>query len=293
MSDGGINWAQIEHLLNRLEHDEGIYAKRTRAVSWVCARLERAMLENAPARFGLTSEQWGQFMAGESSVFEAAAEQILPHLCLSRARRREYDALAAVDRAEAAAWLCKRLLDAELDAFLRRSGITYPSWRRFLLAKTYVSDKTAESIVSALELTSEEEAELRPLFLRGTFDDVEALKDPVRAGIAAMELTIAKFLELSYISADAWEAFQSGARGKVTSQGTLLKLVIGLKLSPEEAWGFLGFVHSGFFMERDLVVLTCMHSEIYDIERLSEVLEKYSWDSVINRRLFPNLYPPP
>lgn len=293
MPDNGINWAQIEHLLNRLEHDEGIYAKRTRAVSWVRARLERAMLEGAPARFGLMEEQWEQFMLGESPGFEAAAKKIRLHLRLSLAKRRQYEATAAVDRAKAAAWLCEQLLGTELKAFPDKAHISPSSWRRFLLAKTYVSDETADHIVSALELTPEEEAELRPLFLRGTFDDVEALKAPVRDGIAAKGLTITEFLGLAYISADAWEAFRPNARGIVTSQGTLLKLVIGLILPPEGAWDFLGLVHSGFFMERDLVVLTCMHSEIYDIERLSEVLEKYSWDSVINQQLFPNLYPPP
>lgn len=84
------------------------------------------------------------------------------------------------------------------------------------------------------------------------------------------------------------------------SQGTLLKLVIALRLAPEDGWNFLALIESGFYMECDLVFLAYMHLACaqregraqYVPEQLASLLEEFSLDSATGERYFGNPYPP-
>ena len=134
---------------------------------------------------------------------------------------------------------------------------------------------------------------MKALLLRGKFEDVEPLKRPAREHIKSRGLNITEFLRHSYISQDAWEPFQPNGSGTV-SQGTLLKLAVGLSLTPDRAWSFLGLVQSGFFMECDLHVLAYMRISCalmggeadYIPEELAELLSEYSAENG-----FANPYP--
>ena len=284
----------FEEQLNRLRGDEAIRKKRTRAVRWVKAQLALKLRREAPARFSLSKDQWLRFRRGEEPGFSAATEKLLSDLKLPRVRLRQYRALEAHDRRMAAKMLWRELLERELKDFGSRAGIPNPTWWRFINVKTYSHPETASKVISALGLGAAEEEKLKALLLRGKFEDVEPLKRPAREHIKSRGLSITEFLRHSYISQDAWEPFQPNGSGTV-SQGTLLKLAVGLSLTPDRAWSFLGLVQSGFFMECDLHVLTYMHISCalmggeadYIPEELAELLDEYS-----EAGNFANPYPP-
>ena len=290
----------LEEKINRLTAEDGrILARRESAVKWLRARLSAALRDGAGAIPGLSGELWGQFRRGESPGFDEVAERLLARLELSQERARQYAALLSQSRRQAAAWLWDELLERELRVLAARAGISEATWWRFRRARAYPSGALAEKLARALGLTPAEEDELRGLFLRGKFDDAGPLKSAIQRGIASRGLTVTAFREDAYISRKAWRHFEPGGRGPV-SQGTLLKLVIALRLAPEEGWNFLALIESGFYMECDLVFLAYMHLACaqregraqYVPEQLASLLEEFSLDSATGERYFGNPYPP-
>lgn len=293
----------FEEKLNRLkEEDSRIREGREAAVNWVRARLSRELREAAPSRFGLDEEQLRQFGLGEEPGFGAVEDRLLDCLGLAGTKAKQYRALVSSSRSSAAAWLWNELVELELSRLPGRladgEGIPGATWWRFRRVKVYTSPELAGKICAALGLGAAEEAELRELFLRGVFEDVGPLRESVRKGVRALGMTVTAFREGAYISRGAWLPFEPAGTG-TTSQGTLLKLVIGLRLTPEGGWSFLAPIHSGFYMDCDLIFLTYMHyvcalgggSENYVPEDLAVLIEELS-RGTRGKPLFDNPYGP-
>lgn len=291
----------LEEKLNRLKaEDERVRSGREAAINWIRERLERELRADIAARFGLDDAQWRQFELGEEPAFTSAESKLLGFLRLTSSKARQYRAIASQGSRAAAGWLWKELVEHELRRLPARTEgeqrIPDVTWWRFLRLKVYSSAELAGKIAAALGLDAAEAAELGALFLRDVFEDVGPLKEAIRKGIKARGMTITAFREDAYIGQTTWVPFEPGGKGTV-SQDTLLKLIIGLRLTPDGAWDFLAPVHSGFYMECDLVFLVYMYlicarsgPEQYVPEELAELIQRYSHDG--RRLLFGNPYPP-
>ena len=87
----------------------------------------------------------------------------------------------------------------------------------------------------------------------------------------------------------AWEPFRENSKDRLSSQATLLKLVIGLSMDCDEGSSFLSRVESGFIVRRDLVVRSCIACGIYDVYELYDILELFA-KGYGGERLYQNLY---
>lgn len=276
----------IEQNINRLTRDPRC-AVRYAAPEWVdmrlCEELERRLTE----LLEVSEACWRRFGEGQEPEFSLVSDKLLHTLALSAQKKREFRYLSADNPGAAAEWLMDQQRAKERIAFRKKAGIPPATWKRFWEASTYTSEDTVERIVQALSLAEEEEKEFRSLIVH-EFMEAEPFKQEVWRRVE--ECTgITEFLEHAFISQNAWEPFRRNSEGSVTSQGTLLKMVIGFAMSPEEGWTFLESGGSGFVMPRDLVVLACMHCGIYDVYVLSAALDWYA-AGYGGGRLFGNLY---
>lgn len=277
----------VEEQLNRLLCDPEIIELRGRAPRWVCARLERRLDGRMPELLGVSPEVWAAFRAGEDCG--GLAEKLAAAMGLSRDRRREYRMLAAVDSAAARSWLLRRLLEDEMAGFQKLAGIPYMTWNRFLNCSAYTSAGTADKIALGLGLDETEKAQFQALIFREKHAVTDALRRAVRAELARAGLSITDFLTRAWISLGAWAPFQANSTGRLTSQGTLLKMAVGLTMDAQRAGDFLGLAGSGFVVRRDLVVLACILCRVYDVHQLRDILEAYALDYG-GHRFYKNLY---
>ena len=99
-----------------------------------------------------------------------------------------------------------------------------------------------------------------------------------------------RFYKYARIEADVWSTFSSGAHRP--SKETLLKIIVGLRLSEDEACELLSLEGNGFRSDdkRDNVLLACMECGYYEIEDVYEILEEYGGVVVNGKRLFQNIY---
>ena len=294
---GGVDRELYGELLNRTRGDARVWKGRWRAARWLRAKFLRSLRRSAPGRFGLDEARWRQFKRGEEPAFSEAEAALLDYLALAPGALRRYRAAAALGRREAAAWLWAALAERELRLTAERGGIPGATFWRFINARGYVTRSVGDRLAAAFGLAPSEKAALLEIMPHETFDNVDPLKKPARDGIKRRRMLITEFLQYSYISQDAWESFEPHGRGPV-KQRTLLKLAVGLWLSPEEAWKFLGLVRSGFFMDCDIHVLAYMSLVLardgraeYCPEELATLLKERCIGPG-GRRIFASPYPP-
>jgi len=229
----------------------------------------------------------------EHAYFQTVVQQDLK---LSARQLSEFRKCAAVDPSAAVDIMKQHLLEKEILDFQKNCGIAPASWKRFREAYTYISEKDVRliergfadpqkmlsirdqyisekklvAVCKELSLTSEEKRELRNLFILNSFTVTAAFRTEVgdcRTNTRLPDGTapgVSDFLIYARIGRDAWEAFYaSGSNNepsapKRTSQETLLKLVVGFGMCESCAKRFLEKIGSGFFMRRDLVVLSAI-----------------------------------
>lgn len=77
------------------------------------------------------------------------------------------------------------------------------------------------------------------------------------------------------LSPTAMDAF-SASDGTVTSQSTLLKLIVAFGMEEQEAMAFLHLAGSDFTLRRDLVVLACLRCGLCRMDALYQFLALYA-----------------
>jgi hypothetical protein len=298
MSDSRLDMVLFEETLNRLIWVDGrIRAGREAALNWIRQRLS----EELRARLALSPALWDGFEAGEEPGFSTVADALLESCQLSDTQAAQYRAMLECNRGEAAAWLWKTVIENELRRLPERSSgkhlISPVSWWRFRCMKVYPSPALADKVVAALGLGTDKADELRSLLLRGNFSDVGPLKTPVRDSIRSSGKSVTAFREDAYISRSAWLPFEPHGKG-VVSQGTLLKLVLALDLTPDGGWDFLSLIHDGFYMDCDLLFLAYMQlicavsgRDGYVPEQLAQIIEQRRFNEK-GKSIFDNPYPP-
>ena len=266
---------KIEEILNLLLADPDISRKRRLAPDWI----DRQLRERIGAGLSFPANK------NDRELLEKAADG----LGLSNRKLREFRYLLSDDVTAAVEWLQEQLLSRERITFRKKAGIPAATWKRFYDASSYVGDETVKRIIEGLELDEAGAAEFRTLVIREVFQITKCLRDEISNRLKESGESITDFCSRSFISQNAWEPFRKKWEEGLTSQGTLLKLVIGFRLSRRAGEDFLALVGSGFVMRRDLVVLACMLCGIYDVYTLHDVLDFFA-EGYGGERLYGNLY---
>lgn len=267
----------LTHQMNWLSNEPELAAIRYRAVNWVDARLE----ENILADHQLTRKQWEDFLSGRDPEFKNVKQRLLDNFHFSQEVQKELSLLEKSDlplaqrQAAIAARMKAYIMKKERVAFRERAGITATAWQRFMNVSGYTSDDVVEQITKGLSLTQEEAKAFRKLVFHDTFS-TENIKEYVRELIKGKNPSIENFLLNAEISDNAWEPFRTNSKGLPTSQATLLKIILGLKMDRMGGRDLLGRVNSDFVMRRDLVVLICIGSGIYEPEKCYYILEFFA-----------------
>lgn len=265
---------KIEQMLNQLQADPDINRQRRLAPDWIDKRLR----ELAGTALKLPAD----------TDSRERLEKLAEGLGLSGRKLREFRYLLSEDVPAAVEWLQEQLLAHDRIAFRKKAGIPAATWKRFYDVSAYVGDETVKRIVEGLALDEGEAAEFRALVIREVFQITKALRDSVWKNLENGKESITDFCIRAFISQNAWEPFRKKQEEGQTSQGTLLKMVIGFHLSRKAGEDFLAQVGSGFVMRRDLVVLASMLCEVYDVYTLHDILDFFAWS--YGEKLYGNLY---
>lgn len=269
-------FANIKKTIIRLQADKCIYQRRYAARTWLdyrlterfCAEID-AILEDA----ALTARD-------QRLRLEAKAEE----LNLSVQRKKEFRRAMSEPTFDTAADFLKSMYlvraRAELTKKAKLSGAT---WSRFIHVTTCPSEETVNRIIEGLklihglELNEEDERKFRALVIRDHFKVTDSLREEVRIRKGAESAE--SFCKRNFISSKAWTPFRPNQIDALTTQSTLLKLVIGFGLSPHEGKAFLALVDSAFLTRRDHVVLACITEALYDVYVVHVILELSQSDS--------------
>ena len=275
--------------MNQLLADPELLRIRCRAVNWVDDRLEQNLLDRLKKQGEITDESWNLFLQGDETVFFDVQKRLFGAYHFSRDEKRELSVLSENYKAAAAERMRTYLLKKERTAFQKQAGISAMSWSRFLKVSAYTSERVMEQIADSLGLTNEERTELRDLMFRDTFPVSEEFKDHVRDLIKEKHTSIYDFLMDAELSENAWEPFRTNPKQLPTSQGTLLKLIIGLHMDRMGGEKLLHRVNSDFVMRRDLAALICLNNRIFEPDVCFYILELFA-GGVTEERYYRNLY---
>lgn len=278
--------------MNLLVTDPEGSAIRNRAVSWVNARLEGALIARIRQNGDIEDTRWERFLAGEEPEFAEVQQAVFSQFPFSREEKKELRLLGKVDKAAVADRMLAYLLKKERTAFQKRAGVTAMAWRRFVNVSGYTSDDVVKKISRGLCLTAEENEFFRSLIFRDTFETTPELKEYVRQQIRMRFDTLTEFLLEAELSENAWEPFRTNPKALPTSQATLLKLILGLHMTRPEGSDLLHRVNSDFVMRRDLATLICIRNGIYDPENCFYILEFFA-EGYGGERYYRNLYTDP
>lgn len=295
-------YVQIEEIINCLYRSPEIKRRRSQAADWVRGRLQQQAEAAFLPPLGVSEAEWRQCREGDGAERGEMLDKIVEALrtqppssgqedllTLSGRKMRELEALAAASPAGAVQWLTDYLTERERISFCKKAGISPATWKRFAECTVYTSEQNISRIVQTLGLNEEDAAAFQALVIRELFYDLSRLRPELMRRIKEADLTITEFLSRAFISEKAWKPFSGGREDRPASQGTLLKIIICLAMTPDDGKAFLALVNSGFVMRRDLVVLACMCCGIYDVYELSDILETFS-QGYGGEKLYGNLY---
>ncbi len=288
------DWEKLYFIeeMNQLLADPELLRIRCRAVNWVDDRLEQNLLDRLKKQGEITDESWNLFLQGDETVFFDVQKRLFGAYHFSRDEKRELSVLSENYKAAAAERMRTYLLKKERTAFQKQAGISAMSWSRFLKVSAYTSDRVTEQIADRLGLSDEERTELRNLVFRDTFPVSEEFKEHVRDLIKENHTSIYEFLMDAGLSENAWEPFRTNPKQLPTSQGTLLKLIIGLHMDRMGGEKLLHRVNSDFVMRRDLAALICLNNRIFEPDVCFYILELFA-GGVTEERYYRNLYTDP
>ncbi len=297
-----IDFVRLEEHLNQLLYDPEIQKLQRGLSDYVMQKLQRGM-KTWLEQFGLDAAAREEFLSAESvktTRMFRVVRQNQAQLGLSGRMLREFQMTAKIDRESALVFLEETLLAKEQVKFRKEAGIPAKVWLNFLNCKNATGEATLEKIRQHLSLTPEEVLEFNSRIIRSVFPVDEPLRTEVHRLQKATGMTVSEFLTYAWISPDAWESFYP-IRGekeadslqkeqrKTTSQGTLLKLVIGYGLDEEDAKSFMRTAHSVFAVRRDLVVLSGIRCGYQQPMQMQEILEFFA-ESRDGQRYYINLY---
>jgi len=290
----------LRELLDTYTNDPDIISVRMAASNWVLERLNRGLDQKLADKYGITEERVFAFLEGLEPEYSEFEETVLGKLELSREQRRRFSAsLRSVGEgnnkgrdSRKIAWKTVKeyLQDKEQIAFRKQAGIAPARWKSFIEGSNYTGSENLSRISAGLQLNDAEKVEFLSLVIKDNFIiNDKKFKEDLRTLIKEQDFSISEFLDHCFISLKAWEPFREKSKDRLSSQATLLKIVIGLSMDYEQGCGFLSRVESGFVVRRDMVVRACLACGIYDVYELYNILELFA-EGYGGERLYQNLY---
>lgn len=269
--------SQLRHVVRELERSPETRRLRTQAGAWLQPRLEEWMYR----QLGRSPAEREDFLSGAEPLYQQLRQQIMQTLALPEEQYSPLRTQEKKSNADGAYWLDRTLFQH----MLRSIGVSPSTWRRIAEGSKAPSEATLQKLIHALALTDDEAAQLRRLVIKDVFDDLSRLRPRVRELVKDWRRDMAEgdeeqapmtaFLAHSDISPTAMHVFQHDEPDD-TSQKTLLKLLIAFGMDETAARAFLALVDSGFLVRRDLVVLSCIRSHVYQIHDLERILDCFN-----------------
>ena len=242
---------------------------------------------------------------------------------LRKKKQTEFQKRAGLDAASWWRFLLADVLPKEKNRTLALddmiTGQDEDTWETFFTKEYLPTERNLEKICAGLGLNKEEEQSFRSLCIQRTFPVNDALRKDLKEKLKPefgqetdthVLYDIQAFMAHARLSEKAWNKF--GIRTKepkekketpktapYTSQETLLMILIGLKMNENTGKGFLRQVHSGFYLYRDLVVLSCIRNGVYDascsdtenyIDVFKKILDAFADSGDPDHPLYQNLY---
>lgn len=309
-----INYVALEEQLNNMLTEEKILSRREGLLRFVDRRLEvriEERLEKAEVHEELRRDYVeGTTKASVSQLYEKLEEMGLSKEKIRDVRRvqktpssKNAEEIQRVkdpkikkqaereQRENALIRLHEILLAEERLRLRKEANIASKVWGEFLDSDKLTGEATLEKIRKALKLTAEEIREFNSLVIVHVFPVDDRLRTKVTELRKATGRNVADFQNYACIGKEAWEAFylwkEEGEEDsfgeqkkpqKMTSQRTLLKLVIGFGLEEPGAWEFMETAKSTFAVRRDLVVLACIRCGYSDPVQATEILDYFGED---------------
>ncbi len=153
------------------------------------------------------------------------------------------------------------LLERRWRRLKEKSKLSEPAFQRFRWAKTYTERENLRKIAEAAGLNNEETDRFLKLGHLEVFqnpDSLCTLYAAIEKRLKDRKIHTGQFRDKNlWMDDNIWSDIKGRRR---VSQRTLLRLAVGLELSPDQAWGFLGIVDSGFAFDLDILVLACLYN---------------------------------
>lgn len=200
-------------------------------------------------------------------------------------------------------------------------GKDMDTWETFFTSEYLPTERNLEKICLGFGLKEEEKADFLSLCIQRNFPINDSLRDDLKEKLKPdfsqengdfILYDIQAFIAHARLSEKVWNKFgihtkepkttlepKEIAKTAHTSQGTLLMLLIGLKMDGDAGKTFLGHVHSGFYLYRDLVVLSCIQNGVYDarcsdmenyIDVFKKILDAFADSGDPDHPLYQNPY---
>ena len=202
------------------------------------------------------------------------------------------------------------------------AGQNEDTWETFFTKEYLPTERNLEKICAGFGLDKKEEQTFLSLCIQRSFPINDALRNDLKEKLKPdfsrekgehILYDTQAFMAHARLSEKVWNKF--GIRTKepkeekkskepsetapYTSQGTLLMLLIGLKMNEPTGKEFLWHVHSGFYLYRDLVVLSCIKNNVYNavcsdaenyIDVFKKILDEFADSGDPDHPLYQNPY---
>lgn len=292
-----IDYVRLEEQLNQLLADPAIRKRQTASAKYI----EEKLRERMKKRHAQVLDQASRL---DKQELCRLVQQNMQQIGLSQRMFREFrnTVYGKEGLSEAMKFLEAVLLEKEMLRFQKEAGIPTKVWKNFIFSRIYTGEATLRKIRRQLALTPEEIQEFDRTIVANVFEVNKPLKEDVHKLRKATGMSVSDFLAYACVSADAWESFypvpkdaeeeEKGEKEEAkrkTSQKTLLKLIIGYRLSEQKAKAFLAHVNSAFVMRLDLVFLTGIRCEYNHPMEMQQILDFFSEDQN-GEPFYPNPY---
>lgn len=291
----GIYYERLEEELNSLLRDQKIRKLRMAPVEYV-EKLLRGRMELRLKEAGFDEAMENGFLQKDPEKTKALYALFSNRelgLAISQKQMRELKRCAKQNPKSALAYLLDIQLEEEKLRFRKQIQLQAKVWLSFLNGTVATGEATKEKIQKGLQMTPAQQAEFEKLLITRSFLVDKALRQVVHELLEKTGMILADFQIYAFIGKEAWEPFalpkNDSDKKKKTSQGTLLKLVIGFGLEEEGAWDFMEQAQSVFVEYRDLVFLACIRSRYVNPIQVQEILEFFAQDGEGNR-IYTNPY---
>lgn len=274
-----IDYLKSDSMLSeydRLYNDKQTKKKREGAFNFIKEYLEKNISEELSC-LGIDEDMLSGFLKKDKKAIERVIEIITNNKERLELSARNISAInnSCKDDTQVAFEMMKDfIIKKKYKALYEKAGITAKSWRELKNFSVYTNEKTQEKLAEAMNLSAQQSADFKELFLNEIFSVSDELKKETLEKCKDTKMSITEFLISCDVSQSTWEKITNiKKKNEVISQKTLLKFVNSFgtdKISAEE---YMNKAGSGFYTSYDIIFLVCICFGYYGYYQVLEVMQ--------------------